>query len=88
MMGLGFFVAWWGYLEGVYGWCLLRGYDVTWRQLADPAKLYEWPGTVPKIPASQILPGGAAAPVAAGPQAALLGTAPGSGSPAPGQLST
>lgn len=60
MVAVGFGILWWGYLEIVYGWCLLKGYDVTWKQLANPISPYEWPaapGQPPPIPNTQILPG-------------------------------
>lgn len=60
MIAFGFLLSWTGYLEIVYGWCLLRGYDVTWRQLASPVHPYSWPspGEPPKMPGDQIVPTG------------------------------
>ena len=52
-------IWWWGYLETIYGWTLLKGWDIQWKDLANPIHPYQWPprGTEPpKIPATQILP--------------------------------
>jgi hypothetical protein len=74
VIALGFGLIWIGYQEMVYGYCLLKGYDVTWLQLANPVKLYQWPsGSPPLIPDFQIRPTGGGAGVssnAAGPAAA------------------
>lgn len=49
--------AWSDYLVGLYGWCLLRGYDVTIGQLANPLHPYpgKWPP--PQIGPGRIFPG-------------------------------
>ena len=61
MVAVGFLVLWLGYSEIVYGYTLLKGYNITWKQLADPINPYQWPsppGTQPDlIPPGQILPG-------------------------------
>lgn len=59
MVALGFGVLWWGYLEVIYGYCLLKGYDITWHDLANPLNPYQWPakGRTPSlIPSGKILP--------------------------------
>ena len=61
MLPLGFGFVWLGYAYGLYGWCLLRGYDVTLRQLMNPVHIYQWPaGGPPLIPNTQVFPGGSA----------------------------
>lgn len=65
MIAIGFAVLWLGYQQAIYGWCLLKGYDVRWRDLANPLDPYQWPPPgqdVPKIPPGDILPGSAAKP--------------------------
>lgn len=56
---------WWGYLEIIYGWTMLKGWDITWRDLANPIHPYQWPApgqTIQRIPKGQILPGKAPKP--------------------------
>lgn len=63
MVALGFGVIWWGYLQTLYGYCLMKGYNVTWRELADPIHPYQWPRPgqpIPKVPPGQLMPGKAA----------------------------
>ena len=58
MIALGFGVMWLGYLQGMYGFTLLKGWDIRWRDLASPTRPYQWPasGTPPLIPKGKILP--------------------------------
>ena len=61
MVAVAFVLLWSGYSGGLWGWCLLRGYDVTLGQLVSPAHPYSggWP---PKpIPDTQVWPGGTTA---------------------------
>jgi hypothetical protein len=78
-MGLG----WLGYALGLWGWSLLRGYNVTLGQLMSPLHPYSgaWPPAA--LPATQTLPGKqTAAPVAGeGSGGPVL---PPSANPAPG----
>lgn len=63
MIALGFGIMWLGYLQGCYGFTLLKGYDIRWRDLANPIHPYQWPAagqSIPKVPKGQILPGTAA----------------------------
>lgn len=39
MVGIAFGLVWVGYTAGLYGYCLLRGYNVTPKQLLSP----QWP---------------------------------------------
>jgi hypothetical protein len=69
-------IAWLGYLNSVYGWTLLKGYDVSWVTLANPVKVYDWPaGGPPLIPDTQVWPTRAA-------QAAAAADVSGVGTPA------
>jgi hypothetical protein len=73
VVAIGFGVLWLGYLQGVYGYCLLKGYDIRWRDLANPLNPYQWPPpgqSPPLIPKGQLMPG---SPPAA---AAAAGSAP------------
>jgi hypothetical protein len=68
MVALGFGVIWAGYSTAFWGWCLIRGYDVTFGQLVSPTGYYgaggqSWPP--PQIPDSQVFPGGSAASASA-----------------------
>jgi hypothetical protein len=65
MVAAGMGLLWAGYALGLFGWCLLRDYDVTFGQLVSPVHPYAgaWPPA--KIPASQIWPGKAPAATSA-----------------------
>jgi hypothetical protein len=66
---IGFGLAWLGYSYGLYGYCLVRGYDVRLSDLINPVHPYTWPaGGPPLMPATQIFPTGkkTAATAAAG----------------------
>jgi hypothetical protein len=65
MAAIGFGLIWAGYAISLWGYTLLRGYDVTFPQLVNPVHPYgsqgqAWPP--PPIPKGQLLPSGAAAP--------------------------
>jgi hypothetical protein len=61
MVAAGMLLIWGGYSVSLWGWCLLRGYNVTFGQLVSPVHPYGsrkgqvWPP--PPIPASQVFPG-------------------------------
>lgn len=58
MPAIGMGLAWAGYTGALWAWCLLRGYNVTLGQLADPRTILDWKTAVAqKIPAGQIMPG-------------------------------
>ena len=61
MVAVGMLLIWGGYSVGLWGWCLLRDYDLTFGQLTSPVHPYsgKWPPA--KIPGTQIWPSGAAA---------------------------
>ena len=59
MIALAFGFAWLGYSYSLYGWCLIKGYDVTLRELMNPVNVYQWPkGGPPIMPPDTIFPGG------------------------------
>ena len=59
MIALAFGFAWLGYSYGLYGWCLIKGYDVRLIDLMNPVNIYQWPqGGPPQIPPTQVLPTG------------------------------
>jgi hypothetical protein len=76
MIAVGFLLTWFGYSVSLWGWCLLRGYDVTLGQLMSPAHPYgsgknqPWPPG--QIGDSRVFPGGTS------------GTAPATTAPKPG----
>jgi hypothetical protein len=59
MPAIGMGVLWAGYAVGLYGYCLIKGYDVTFGQLIDPRSSVSWPPG--PIPDGQVLPGKAQA---------------------------
>jgi hypothetical protein len=66
MVALGFGIAWFGYLEVIYGYTLLKGYNITWRSLANPVSPFQWPklgSSIPTIPPGKVLPTSTSAPV-------------------------
>ena len=73
MLAAGMLIMWTGYSVSLWGWCLLRGYDVTLGQLMSPAHPYgsgkgqKWPP--PRMGPDVIFPGGRtpAAPAASSP---------------------
>lgn len=49
-----------GYAIASYGHVLLKGWDITFRQWIDPVHPWQWPAKgadIPKVPATQFLPG-------------------------------
>jgi len=70
MVAVAFGLTWLGYSYGLYGYCLVRGYDVKLLELVNPVHVFTWPaggiGRMPKIPDSQVYPGGGSTPIAAG----------------------
>ena len=61
MVWIGMGLVWAGYTAGLYGWSLVRGYNLTLAQMISPTKWYS--GTWPPAAAgnTQIIPGGGAA---------------------------
>ena len=58
MVAVAFALLWAGYSGGSWGWCLLRGYNVTLGQLVSPVHPYHggWPPG--PIPDTQVWPSG------------------------------
>jgi hypothetical protein len=91
MAAVGMIVLWGGYSIALWGYCLIRGYDITFTQLVKPSGYYAgpWPpaGT---IAAGSVLPGGTAVTAAAKVNTTAQITpaggaaAPVAGSPGPG----
>jgi hypothetical protein len=60
MIALSFGLAWVGYAYGLYGYCLIKGYDVKFTALVNPVHVYQWPdGGPPQIPNTKIFPSSA-----------------------------
>lgn len=65
MVAVGMLLIWGGYSVSLWGWCLIRNYNVTMGQLTSPLHPYgsgknqPWPPA--SIPATQIWPGSNAA---------------------------
>ena len=60
MIALAFGFGWLGYSLGLYGYCLIKGYNVRLLTLMNPAHGgYQWPkGGPPQIPPTQVFPTG------------------------------
>ena len=58
MAAIGIGLIWGGYALSLWGYCLLRGYNVTFVSLVNPVHPYSgsWPPAL--IPAGQVLPTG------------------------------
>jgi hypothetical protein len=59
MVAVFFLGAWAGYDIAVWGYCLLRGYDVNLSELSSPVTKYRWPlppAKPPQIPDTQTWP--------------------------------
>jgi hypothetical protein len=57
MVAVGFGLIWGGYAVGLWGWCLLQGYDITFGQLVSPLHSYSQAWPPGPIPAGQVFPG-------------------------------
>ena len=62
MTAIAFGLGWLGYSVSLWGYCLVRGYDVTLAELMNPVHVFAWPAGgisgMPLVPGTQILPGG------------------------------
>lgn len=64
MVALAFGVLWLGYQQIIFGYTMMKGYDVTWMQLANPVDPYQWPAKgqpVPPVPKGQVFPSSSSA---------------------------
>lgn len=64
MTAVGFGVAWLGFTVGLYGYSLVKGYDLSFGQLVHPKNYYKGSWPPPLIPDGQLWP--SAAPPAKG----------------------
>lgn len=56
-MTIGILVTFAGYTLASYGWILLKGYDITFKEWVDPLAPYQWPsGKVPTVAAGSVFP--------------------------------
>jgi hypothetical protein len=86
MPAIGMALGWGGYTLGLWGYCLLRGYNVTLGQLANPVHLGNWKTlTANQIPNTQVMPGNSPDATAAQVQQAAPSSS-GGGSGSPGML--
>ena len=59
MPAIGMGIIWGGWTLGLWGWCLIRGYDVSLGQLVNPVHQLDWKTAIAnQIPNTQIVPGG------------------------------
>lgn len=56
MVAVAFGITWGGYTLTLWGYCLIKGYDITLADLANPVTVFRWPKSPPPIPPAQILP--------------------------------
>jgi hypothetical protein len=61
VVAVAFMLVWLGYSQGLWGYCLLRDYNVTFGQLVSPVHPYAGPWPPPAIPAGNLWPGKAGA---------------------------
>jgi hypothetical protein len=62
MPAIGFGIVWAGYTLGLWGYCLIRGYDVTLGELANPVHILNWArATQSTVPPGQMMPSSAKA---------------------------
>jgi len=83
MVAVAFLLVWGGWSAGLWGWCLIRDYDVTFGQLVNPVRPYAGPWPPARIPDGQTWPSGAA-PARTAAAATAAPAAPG-GAAAPDQ---
>jgi hypothetical protein len=80
MVALGFGLVWLGWSAGLWGYCLVRGYDVTLTQLVSPGYRIAWPP--PLADNTVIIPSGLPSG-GKSTTAASAGGAPSAGTPPP-----
>lgn len=63
MVAIAMGLLWAGYTGGLWGYCLVKGYDISFRDLVSPTGWYSGPWPPPTITdPSVILPGGTPGP--------------------------
>ena len=73
VLAIGLGLAWAGYAAGIWGYCLVRGYDVTFRQCFAAT----WPGAAPAAGEGTAAGGAAGVGTARGGRAGVGTAAPG-----------
>lgn len=58
MVAVGFFGLWAFYGLGTWGWCLIKGYNITFGQWFNPVKPFMWNGAPEMVPAGSVFPTG------------------------------
>jgi hypothetical protein len=58
MVAVGFVGLWAFYGLGTWGWCLVKGYNITFAEWFNPLKPYQWNGTPALVPKGSMLPTG------------------------------
>jgi hypothetical protein len=67
MPAIGFGLTWAGYTLGMWGYCLVRGFNITLSDLANPVHILNWQKAIREtVPQGQILPGRAPAATTTG----------------------
>lgn len=87
MPAIGMGLGWAGYTLALWGWCLLRGYNITLGELANPRTILNWQTAIQsQTPATQVMPGAAAAATggSSGGDGGSSGSGPGGGIDGPG----
>lgn len=56
MIGLAVGIAWLGYGAYSYGWCLVKGYNVTAREWFTPVNTFSWASNPGLVPKGQVFP--------------------------------
>lgn len=82
MPALGFVLAWGGYAVMSWGYCLVRGYDVSFTEWVNPVHWYAGGWPPPTAPPTVLVPdgqGGPAAPGSGSSHHKVAGTLPGGG---------
>jgi hypothetical protein len=81
LTAIAFGLVWVGYTYSLYGYCLIRGYDVKILELMNPVHVFAYPAgginALPKIPPSQVFPGGGLTALSAGDSPPKPGSQPG-----------
>jgi hypothetical protein len=57
MVAIAVLAAWGAYGMTTWGWCLVKGYNITFANWFDPLHPYMWTGNEPElVPAGSVLP--------------------------------
>jgi len=58
MIAIGMGLAWLSYATGLWGYCLIRGYDISPKQIFSPVGFYAGPWPPPPASNTEIIPSG------------------------------